>query len=847
MTSLADVFITGRLDTSRFGSDIKSGMNSRGVTSSMDASGKQAGSKFSGAFKNALKIGGAIAAAGAVTGGVRFFKGAIEEADEARKVGAQTAAVLKSTGGQAGITAKGIGDLASAISKKVGVDDEAIQSGANLLLTFKDVKNEAGKGNDIFSQATSLITDMSAAMGTDLKGSAIQVGKALNDPIKGISALSRVGVSFTDQQKAMITALVKGGDANAAVASGLVADTKEYQDRLKAAGGDGVKVYEDLTKGMSKAQKKQFDYLSEGGHQMDAQKKILKELNSEFKGSAEAQVTPAEKAKVAWGNFKEEIGTAVLPMVDRLATWFVEDGLPAIEKFGAAMTKTAGFVSDHKVAIGILTGAMGALLAVTKTHTAFLAVQAAGGLASYIKGTRIVTSVTKVWTAVQWAMNAALSANPIGLAVIAIAALVGGLVIAYKKSDTFRAIVDKTWSVVKDAIVGAWEDFIKPAFSAMKKFLTETLPNAWDKVKSSTKLATLWVVDKVLWMAEGMLDAMSVAFSWVPKLGDKIKNAKGAITDLRQHLNSEMDKMQDEEVDIKIKASTLKAATNFVTSGTLPRSGGAGGAGPIPRGAFGGAGSLDLKAKTQDARAGIARATSSASATAAAIAAELTKQAKAAAAAMGPMGKAGRVLPRGSYSIGMPYHGYPGHNGADYPAATGTPISSPWAGQVITSANLGDRSYGRYVKIAHGNGLTTLYAHMSQLGISSGATVRPGQFIGRVGEYGNATGPHLHFEAARNGVTFDPKSLGIFDKGGIMRGLGMNLSGQPERVLSPKQTRDFERLTDVLDRATSRVGGGAGPAVINIYDVDGRLMGTMRGEIDDDRAFRGTLGRQGAV
>ena len=139
-----------------------------------------------------------------------------------------------------------VGDLVTAISNKAGYDDEAIQSGANLLLTFTNIRNEAGKGNDIFNQSTRILTDMSTAMGTEPKQAAIQLGKALNDPIKGISALSRVGVTFTDGQKKTIKSLVDGGKT------------------------------------------------------MQAQKIILKELNSEFGGSAAAQARmPSPSARPA--------------------------------------------------------------------------------------------------------------------------------------------------------------------------------------------------------------------------------------------------------------------------------------------------------------------------------------------------------------------------------------------------------------------------------------------------------------------------------------------------------------------------------------------------------------------
>ena len=109
---------------------------------------------------------------------------------------AQTNAVLKSTGGAANVTAKEVSSLAESLMQKSGVDDEAIASGENLLLTFTNIRNEAGKGNDIFNQATGVMLDMSVALGQDMKTSAIQVGKALNDPIKGMTALQRVGVSL---------------------------------------------------------------------------------------------------------------------------------------------------------------------------------------------------------------------------------------------------------------------------------------------------------------------------------------------------------------------------------------------------------------------------------------------------------------------------------------------------------------------------------------------------------------------------------------------------------------------------------------------------------------------------
>src|SRR4051812_16974862 len=151
-----------------------------------------------GSFK---KVGGLIAGAFAAAKVKDFLSDSMNEAREAQKVGAQTTAVIKSTGGAAHETAGQIGNLATSISNKVGIDDEAIQSGENMLLTFTNIRNEAGKGNDVFDQTTKIMTDMSVATGQSMTGSAVMLGKALNDPIAGLSKLTKIGVTFTQQQK----------------------------------------------------------------------------------------------------------------------------------------------------------------------------------------------------------------------------------------------------------------------------------------------------------------------------------------------------------------------------------------------------------------------------------------------------------------------------------------------------------------------------------------------------------------------------------------------------------------------------------------------------------------------
>src|SRR5215831_6763802 len=256
--------------------------DTRGLTAeirrSAEAAGTQASKTISDHMSKGFKALGPVAGQvgkAAVTGlglattaAVAFGVKAAKAAEASNKVTAQTAAVIKSTGGAANVTAKQIQGLANSIMAKTGIDDESVKSGQNMLLTFTNIRNETGKGNQVFNQATQTLTDMTAAMTggnvtqESMRKQAILLGKALNDPVKGLTALQRVGVSFTDQQKQQITALVKSG------------------------------------------------------HTLEAQKIILGELNKEFGGSAAAQATATERIKTTYKEMQESIGQVVLKAID---------------------------------------------------------------------------------------------------------------------------------------------------------------------------------------------------------------------------------------------------------------------------------------------------------------------------------------------------------------------------------------------------------------------------------------------------------------------------------------------------------------------------------------------------
>jgi peptidoglycan hydrolase-like protein with peptidoglycan-binding domain len=97
------------------------------------------------------------------------------------------------------------------------------------------------------------------------------------------------------------------------------------------------------------------------------------------------------------------------------------------------------------------------------------------------------------------------------------------------------------------------------------------------------------------------------------------------------------------------------------------------------------------------------------------------------------------------------------HPGIDLSAATGTPVAAAAAGRVVF-AGLNRGGYGNLVEVAHGNGVLSMYAHLSSFSVRVGQSVATGTRIGRVGATGEATGPHLHFEVRVRGAAVDPLS-----------------------------------------------------------------------------------------
>lgn len=183
------------------------------------------GKVLDGLGKIALVAGAAI-----ITGFGAALVSGMKGVSEGEDAIAQLDAVLKSTGGSAGVLRKDLIDMADQFQKTTKFTQEEVLAAESLLLTFTNI------GEKTFPRATQAAADMATALGTDMAGQSIALGKALNDPTKGITALTRVGVSFTEEQKKSIKAMQEHGDMAGAQTIILKELEKEFGGSALAAG-----------------------------------------------------------------------------------------------------------------------------------------------------------------------------------------------------------------------------------------------------------------------------------------------------------------------------------------------------------------------------------------------------------------------------------------------------------------------------------------------------------------------------------------------------------------------------------------------------------------------------------
>jgi len=224
-----------------------------------------------------------------------FGSAAVKRAEEMGSIYATTAKIIENTGGVANVSSDELRSLNRALSLRTGIDKKLISEGSNVLLTFKGIRNEVGEGNDVFNRANMLAIDMATVFGGDAKQGATQLGKALEDPTKGVGALARVGVTFTDQEK----------------------------DKIKA--------------------------LQESGDLLGAQRIVLEALEGQVGGTAEASADATAIISNGWREVQEWIGNMILPILAALASYVTTTLLPAF-------TQAAAWISEKWNAITSMFG-----------------------------------------------------------------------------------------------------------------------------------------------------------------------------------------------------------------------------------------------------------------------------------------------------------------------------------------------------------------------------------------------------------------------------------------------------------------------------------------------------------
>jgi phage-related protein len=254
----------------------------KGLSGQMGAAGETGASGFAGGFKKVIGPALALAAVAAVGG---FVKASIAAGEAAATSNARIANIAKEMnlfGSETEAVSSRLVDLANKQALLTGVDQNSIKATQAKLLTFKEIAATANEVGGNFDRATKASLDLAAAgMGAD---AAVQLGKALQDPIRGLTALTKSGVTFTESERELIKTL------------------------------------------------------TESGRVTEAQNMILSAIEGQVGGTAEATANASDKIKVAFSQLQETVGQELEPAF----TLFAEALIPVIQDLGPVLASVFG-------------------------------------------------------------------------------------------------------------------------------------------------------------------------------------------------------------------------------------------------------------------------------------------------------------------------------------------------------------------------------------------------------------------------------------------------------------------------------------------------------------------------
>lgn len=254
-------------------------------------------------MQKGLAVGtGAVLALDAVVAAVgwKMIK-AGEDASTANARIKQIADSMGIFGGKTGEVTDRLVTLAEKTAMNTGIDVDAIKQTQAKLLTFKELAGSADTVGGAFDRATQAAIDMQAAGFGDAAMNAVQLGKALNDPITGLTALNRSGITFTETEKKQITQMVKSGDMHKAQAT------------------------------------------------------ILNAIEHQVKGVAEATANGSDKMAQGWKSVEESIGTALLPTFNKFVDFLNQNVFPTVKALGEWMSANPQLIQILAVALTALT------------------------------------------------------------------------------------------------------------------------------------------------------------------------------------------------------------------------------------------------------------------------------------------------------------------------------------------------------------------------------------------------------------------------------------------------------------------------------------------------------------
>lgn len=406
-----------------------------------------------GAVGMGLITGAAAGATVAIGAGLsKALRTGISEFQGQARASAQTAAALKSTGGAAGVTQKHIEGVAAALQSQTGLADDAVQGAQNLLLTFTKIGN-AGP-DKIFDRATRASADLSVALGKDLNGSAMMVGKALNDPLKGVTALGRAGVQFTKGQKETIKSLVE---------TGRVAEAQKMILReLETQVGGSARAFGDSAPGKLAKAQRSFENLTESvvASLMPAFEALLPLVTRGMKSIAPVIETVAKSfsdlvVQIAQSSQFQSIAQAFREIAVtgvQVLSAALQVAIPLVLAIVAPIASLAAAITRSSFAMGVLTAAFASFVALRVASHITAAAGAIRTLATASAASVGITSLSNSFRMLTLGMTS-VSAQAAGLAP-GLTAAAGGISRASLAASTGRAAFGNLGRAISGALGG---------------------------------------------------------------------------------------------------------------------------------------------------------------------------------------------------------------------------------------------------------------------------------------------------------------------------------------------------------------------------------------------------------